>query len=107
MRKAKKEKKNIKIHLIQADADHLPLQSNKFDVVFVFTVLQNMPSPIKTVTEIKLAAKSNGVIVLTGLKKVFSLKTINNILRKTGLKTIALETGSDLKDYVTINEKEK
>ena len=107
LQKAKKDKKNIKIHLIQADADHLPLQSNKFDVVFAFTVLQNMPSPIKTVTEIKLATKSNGVIVLTGLKKVFSLKTINNILKKAGLKTIALETGLDLKDYVTVNEKRK
>ncbi len=106
LQKAKKEKNEINIHLIQADADHLPFQRNKFDTVFAFTVLQNMPSPLNTLKEIKFTVKNDGHIVLTGLKKVFSLKMFRDIIKKSSLKTIAMDNDPDLKGFVTINIKE-
>lgn len=105
LQKAKKEKNNKKIQLIQADADHLPFQNNKFDIIFAFTVLQNMPAPMNTIKEMKLVAKKGGYIVLTGLKRFFSLNTIMSVLKRSGLETIATETGSELEDYLTINKK--
>jgi ubiquinone/menaquinone biosynthesis C-methylase UbiE len=47
LHKAKKELNESNIHLIQADADHLPFQTKIFNIVFAFTILQNMPSPDK------------------------------------------------------------
>ena len=102
--KAKKGKKK-NIHLIQADADNIPIKNNIFDIVFAFTLLQNMPTPIITIKEIKRSAKNDSKIVLTGLKKVFSFEDFLKILEKSGLKPIAIESGSDVKGYVTINEK--
>ena len=103
--KAKKEENRHSIHLIQADADNLPIKDNIFDVVFSFTLLQNMPNPKTTIKEIKIVTKNDGKIILTALKKAFSLKDFCDILKKSGLNTIAIESVDDLKDYVTINEK--
>ena len=104
LRKAK-EKNKANIHLIQADADNLPLQNNKMDLVFAFTMLQNMPSPLKTIQEIILAAKSDGQIIITGLKKFFPLKKFKELLEESGLEIVTIENGSDLKCYVAINKK--
>ena len=104
LRKAK-EKNKSNIYLIQADADNLPLQNNKMDIVFAFTMLQNMPLPLKTIQEIILATKSEGQIIITGLKKFFPLKKFKEILEESGLKIVTIENGSDLKCYVAINKK--
>ena len=104
LRKAK-QKNKINIHLIQADADNLPLQNKKMDIVFAFTMLQNMPSPLKTIQEIILATKNDGQIIITGLKKVFTLKKFKELLEESGLKIGTIENGLDLKCYVAINKK--
>ena len=41
------------VFVLQADADHLPFKDGFFDVVFAFTVLQNMPKPSATLKELK------------------------------------------------------
>lgn len=104
LRKAK-EKNKANIHLIQADADKLPLKNNNMDLVFAFTMLQNMPSPSKTIQEIILATKINGQIIITGLKKFFSLKKFKELLEESGLEIVTIEDGVDLKCYVAINKK--
>jgi len=35
------------VHLVQADADHLPFKNNNFNVVFAFTVLRTCRNPWK------------------------------------------------------------
>ena len=60
--------------VLQADADHLPFKNNLFGFVFAFTVLQNMPKPTETLQELKRVAKKSGRVVVTGLKKAFSLE---------------------------------
>ncbi|MBK5133646.1 methyltransferase domain-containing protein [Candidatus Bathyarchaeota archaeon] len=104
LHKAKENNKETNIHLILADADNLPLQTNKVNIVFAFTMLQNMPSPLMTLKEIILAAKTDGQIIVTGLKKVFSLEKFKELLEKSGLKIVAIENGSDLKCYVAITK---
>ncbi|MCW3997495.1 MAG: class I SAM-dependent methyltransferase [Candidatus Bathyarchaeota archaeon] len=105
LNKAKKEVNAPNIHLIQADADHLPFQAKRFNIVFAFTVLQNMPSPLKTLKEIRVATKNDGQIIVTGLKKVFSMETFLELLRKSGFNIISLENGSKLKGYIAIMQK--
>src|ERR1700690_808528 len=49
--------------VLQADADHLPFKDAIFDVVFAFTVLQNMPKPVVTLKEFKRVAKLGSRVV--------------------------------------------
>ena len=90
------------VHLVQADADHLPFISNYFNLVFAFTVLQNMPNPSKTLTEIQRNTKRSAPIVVTGLKKVFSLETLQALLQKAGLRVVHIEDADVLKCHVAI-----
>ncbi len=100
--KAKERAKNFKkVHLILADADHMPFEENSFDTVFVFTLIQNMPDPSKTLKEVKRVAKDNAVFIITGLKKAFSLENLEKLLCNSGLKIISIKN-NDLKCYVSI-----
>ncbi len=90
------------VHLVQADADHLPFTSNLFNVVFAFTVLQNMPNPSETLSEIKRNAQQAASIVVTGLKKVFSLEAFQKLLQDAGLQVVQIEDAEPLKCYVAV-----
>jgi ubiquinone/menaquinone biosynthesis C-methylase UbiE len=92
-------------HVVQADADHLPFRSECFAVVFAFTMLQNMPKPAETLTELKRTAKRNGAIVVTGLKKAFPLEAFRELLRQADLRVISVKDDDVLKCYVAISAK--
>lgn len=89
--------------VVQADADHLPFRSECFAVVFAFTVLQNMPKPTETLTELKRVAERNGVIVVSGLKKAFSIEAFNALLRQAGLHVVSIKDDTALKCYVAVS----
>ena len=75
--KAKKQAGTFgNVFVLQADADHLPFTEGFFEVVFAFTVLQNMPNPPETLGEFKRVAKLGGRVVVTGLKKAFPLENV-------------------------------
>jgi ubiquinone/menaquinone biosynthesis C-methylase UbiE len=88
--------------LVQADADRLPFTSCHFNVVFAFTVLQNMPKPEETLSEIKRNATHDASIVVTGLKKVFSSEAFQKLLQDAGLNVVTLEDEDMLKCHVAV-----
>jgi ubiquinone/menaquinone biosynthesis C-methylase UbiE len=89
---AKEQAKNFpNMHLIWADADNMPLKENVFDYAFAVTLIQNMPNPLKTLSEVKRVTKENAVVVVTGLKKKFSLEVFEELLRNAGLNTAVLK----------------
>jgi ubiquinone/menaquinone biosynthesis C-methylase UbiE len=90
------------VHLVQADADYLPFTDNHFSIVFAFTVLQNMPKPLETLNEIKRNAKRGASIVVTGLKKAFSLEAFRELLQNAGLQVVSLKDDDVLKCYVAV-----
>jgi ubiquinone/menaquinone biosynthesis C-methylase UbiE len=92
------------VHLIMADADFMPFKSGTFTTVFVFTLIQNMPEPAKTLKEIERVAGDNAHVVVSGLKKVFSLQAFENLLRCSGLKIVSLKE-KNLKCHVAICSK--
>jgi ubiquinone/menaquinone biosynthesis C-methylase UbiE len=79
-------------HLIWGEADNMPLKEDAFDYVFAITLIQNTPSPIETLNEIKRVAKRDAVMVITGLKKKFTLKDFETLLHDAGLSVIALQS---------------
>ena len=76
------------IDLVQADADSLPFKDRDFDAIFAFTVLQNMPVPLVTLREIRRTAKSGATVVVTGLKKVFSVHTLRKLVEDAELRVV-------------------
>ncbi len=88
--------------VVQADADHLPIQKGIFDAVFSFTVLQNMPNPVETVAELKRVTKPGGKIVLTGLKKAFGLTKFMDLVQCSGLALKAFVDEEAINCYIAI-----
>lgn len=87
--------------LVRADADYTPFRNHVFDAVFAFTLLQNMPNPAKTLSEIKRVSKLNGRIIVTALKKSFPRETFLAMLEEAKLEVLELFNGK-LKGYVAI-----
>jgi ubiquinone/menaquinone biosynthesis C-methylase UbiE len=103
LKKAKEQARGFNnIFLLQADADHLPFREGFFDVSFAFTVLQNMPKPSATLAELKRVGKNDGCIVVTGLKKAFSLEGFMDVLEKSDLKVASFVDDDALKCYVAV-----
>ncbi len=101
-----KAKKNANVYkntfVLQADADHLPFKKGFFDAVFSFTVLQNMPKPAETLSELKQVSKLGGSLVVTGLKKAFPLEKFMDVLEGSGLEVAALVNEDNVNCYVAV-----
>jgi ubiquinone/menaquinone biosynthesis C-methylase UbiE len=90
------------VHIVQADADHLPFQDSIFDAAFSFTVLQNMPKPQKTLQEIKRTITTNGKIAVTGLKKAFPNTSFHDLIDSSGMQTAAFVDEQEINCYIAI-----
>jgi len=103
LRVAKKHIKNMQnIVLVRADADNTPFPDQIFDKVFAVTVLQNMPEPTKTIAEMKRTAKPQAIFAVTGLKKKFTKESFVDLLKRSQLKVITLNTNQQLKGHVAV-----
>lgn len=94
-------KKFANVHLILADSDNVPLKEDVFSHVFALTLIQNTPNPSKTLNEIKRVSKENAIIVVTGLKKKFTIKAFKRLLDDAGFGVIAVKSES-LKSHVAV-----
>jgi malonyl-CoA O-methyltransferase len=88
--------------VLQADADHLPFSNSLFGAVFAFTVFQNMPKPTETLRELKRVAKKSGSVVVTGLKKAFSLDKFMDIVNASGMETVVFVDEEAVNCYVAV-----
>jgi ubiquinone/menaquinone biosynthesis C-methylase UbiE len=90
------------VHVIQADADHLPFKTHVFNAIFCFTVLQNMPTPKETLIEFKRQTHTGGKIVVTGLKKAFELTAFLDLFEDAELRMLEFIDDDDLKCYIAV-----
>ncbi|RLG91955.1 MAG: hypothetical protein DRO36_02940 [Candidatus Hecatellales archaeon] len=74
------------IFLICGDIDYLPFPDKMFNSCMLFTVLQNLPQPEKTMGEVKRVAKKNALIVVTYLRVKASLEEFRLLIGKSGIK---------------------
>jgi len=89
-------------YVLLADADHLPFQNQTFHTTFAITLLQNIPKPSKTLQEIKRVSKNYGTIVVTGLKKGFTLEAFTTALKEAKLEVSILKRDHSVKDYIAV-----
>jgi ubiquinone/menaquinone biosynthesis C-methylase UbiE len=95
-------KKLENVFVVLADADYLPFTDTVFDLVFAFTVIQNMPKPLETLKEIKRVTKEGESIVLTGLKKAIPLEVFGELLSDADLQVVSLKDDASLQCYVVV-----
>jgi ubiquinone/menaquinone biosynthesis C-methylase UbiE len=93
------------VHLLKADADCLPLRNSCFDLVFAFTMLQNMPRPLETLKAFGQTAKKDATIIVSGLKKHFSMEAFANLLKDADFNMVSIINDDVLKCYVAIVKK--
>ena len=72
------------VSLIRADAENLPFRSEVFDSIFALTLLQNVPSPRRALGEIVRVAKDKSQVVVTGLKKYFTIDEFRGLISRFG-----------------------
>ncbi len=88
--------------VLQADADNLPFRQVFFGVVFAFTVLQNKPKPAETLKELKRVVSTCGMVVVTGLKKSFSLNIFMDLLDESGLRLVSFVDDASINCYIAV-----
>lgn len=81
------------IHLIHADAAHLDLSENLFDLVFMVAVLGEIPNRAKALQEFYRLLKPGGIISFVETLPDF------HYLRRKVVKALSLEAGFKSLDY--------
>ncbi|NVM27662.1 MAG: class I SAM-dependent methyltransferase [Candidatus Helarchaeota archaeon] len=96
--------KESSIAILCADADFLPFREEYFDIILAITVLQNLPTPKKSLEEFKRVCKLNGLIILSLLKKKFPPKRINNLLNDAQLSPKQIIDDEKCEDVIVVIE---
>ena len=90
------------VTVLQADVDHLPFRDRLFEAIFAFTVLQNVPKPVKTLIELKRVTKKGHKAVVTGLKKAFSLTSFSDLLDSSDMQVVAFVDDEEINCYLAV-----
>lgn len=95
------------VSLILADADNLPFQDESFDTVVSLTLLQNMPDPKRTVREMARVTEAGGKVIVTTLKKIYSIDDIEGWMASAKLKPFRSERIPDSEDILCVGRREE
>lgn len=90
------------VHLAQSDSDRLPFRPQVFDKVFAVTLIQNTPDPRRTMCEMKRVALAGSDIIVTALKKSFSIHDFRRLLDGSGLFLKTMIGKDALKDWIAL-----
>lgn len=90
------------VHLVNGDSENLPLRPHIFKVVIAVTLIQNTPNPSRTLCEMKRIALAGSDIVVTALKKSFSLHDFQRLLSNSGLNLKTMIRKDDIKDWIAL-----
>lgn len=90
------------VHFVCADVDYMPFKEKLFNPVYAMTLIQNSPKPDVTLHEINRISVDNAVIVVTGLRKIFSKKSFEDLIRASDLEIAMLRGDCNLKCYVAV-----
>ena len=92
------------VTLVQADAEWLPFRASIFDKVYSITVLQNLNDQLLGLKEIWRVSTLESDIVVTGLKKAYSLEGFSSLLRDAGF-NIQVHEIDELNDFIAFLRK--
>jgi len=76
------------VFFLCCDSDFLPLRSKVFCGAFSVTLLQNLPNPVVSLSEVIRVCKKGSMLHLSVLSKSLNTKDLELLLLKAGLKDI-------------------
>lgn len=89
-------------HLIQGDAENLPLRGHVFGRIFAITLIQNTPNTARALEEISRVGYSGTIVVVTALKKAFSEVAFRHIIESEGFVITDFIDDEKLSDIIAI-----
>ena len=93
------------IHLIIGDAEMLPLKFLIFHKTVAITIFQNIPNNKVALKELFRVTRNNGIIIVTGLKKAFSLEQFLALLNQLNLSILSINSDPENRDWIAILQK--
>lgn len=91
-----------KKHLIQGDAEFLPLRSDIFDHVFSLTVIQNLDDPTRNLDEINRVKNYSSCLYISILKKASDKDSFLGMIKQIGFKEIKFLDCDSIKDWIAL-----
>jgi ubiquinone/menaquinone biosynthesis C-methylase UbiE len=88
------------VEFVVGDIDNPPFKDGSFDLVVAVTLLQNQPDPLLTLLELTRLVKDNGIIAVTFLKKMFTVKDVLSFMESLRLTPIYIDDSTA--DYIVI-----
>ncbi len=89
-------------HLIQGDAENLPMRDHVFGRVFAITLIQNTPNKARALEEISRVGHKDTRVVVTALKKSFSEETFRHVIESAGFMIMNFINDEKLSDIIAI-----
>ncbi len=90
-------------HLIQGDAENLPMRDHVFGRVFAITLIQNTPNKARALEEISRVGHKDTRVVVTALKKSFSEETFRHVIESAGFMIMNFINDEKLSDIIAIS----
>ena len=89
-------------HLIQGDAENLPLRGHVFGRIFAITLIQNTPNKARALEEIARVGYKGTIVAVTALKKAFSEEAFRHIIESAGFVIMNLINEENLSDIIAV-----
>jgi len=89
-------------HLIQGDAENLPMRDHVFGRVFAITLIQNTPNRTRALEEISRVGHKDARVVVTALKKSFSEEAFRHVIESAGFMIMNFINDEKLSDIIAI-----
>lgn len=103
----KKKPKRKEVSILCADAENIPFKEACFDVIFLITIFQNLPDPKRCLQEIKQVCKREGLIILSFLKRKFSLDRIKQLLEEVQFEPQVIVDDENCEDIIILIQNNK
>jgi ubiquinone/menaquinone biosynthesis C-methylase UbiE len=89
-------------HLIQGDAENLPLRDNVFSRIFAITLIQNTPNTASALEEMFRVGYRYSLVAVTTLKKAFSEEDFRHIIESVGFVIMNIINDEKISDIIAI-----
>ncbi len=95
-------------HLVQGDAEFLPLRGSIFAVVYSFTLLQNTSDPATALAEMARVARSGSWVVVTTIRKASTRENFESLMASQAWAELHFsdEDSHDLIAYAKVRARE-
>lgn len=99
-----KKKSLQNIHLVLADAAHLPFLDHSFRVIYCFTVVDRYLMP-QVLLQIAKKMKNGGLLVISILKKAITKEEMIRVVKYSGFEIIKISEDLEIKDHIALCKK--